>query len=192
MTIENTNYIVIDIETVPIRLDEQYFELSEKEKLSMLNPIESKIIAIGLGHNDKIKIYHGDEKVLLLKFWSELEQRENIKIVGFNVLNFDLPFIVSRSLINDIKIKPLTLKNDVIDIRDNINCFKYGQVRGRLKEYAKLLNIETLDIQGDCVAKLVYDNNMTDLIEYLKKDIEITNIIYKKCCELNIDKIKRW
>ena len=95
------------------------------------------------------------------------------------------------SLINDIRIKPLTLKSDVIDIRDSINCFKTSHTRGKLKEYAKLLNIEILDIQGDCVAKLVYDNNMNDLIEYLKKDIEITNIIYNKCCELNIDKIKR-
>lgn len=184
--------IIVDIETAPIVLNEDYFSLSDSDKLKKLNPIESRIVAIGVRCNNTNFIYGGDftEIEILEKFWNLCSG--DVVMVGFNIVDFDLPFIVARSLINNVKITPINLKSDVIDIRQNINCFKYGNVRGKLKEYAQVIGLEILETTGNDVAKLVYDDNYSDLHKYLIKDIEITDALYKRCKELNILQIRRW
>ncbi len=183
----------VDIETCPINLSPEYFELSDVEKLKLLNPIESRIVAIGIRYVNSNIIFSCEkftEREMLEKFWEYFQYP--FQMIGFNIVSFDLPFIVSRSLINDVKIVPINLKNDIIDIRDNINCFKYGQVRGKLKEYAQLLGLEVLETKGSDVAELIFKSKYKTLNKYLCRDIEITESIYLKCKELNILKIKRW
>ncbi len=41
------NEIILDIEVAPIKY-EGYFELDNESKLKLLNPIDSKIVAIGI------------------------------------------------------------------------------------------------------------------------------------------------
>jgi hypothetical protein len=187
-------YIIIDIETIPVELEE-YLKKNEEERKKLLNPIDSKIIAIGIKkEGEESKVLIGDnESEILSKFWNEIERAKtsNIKIVGFNIKDFDIPFIVTRSFINNIEIVPFMLK-EILDIREKISAYKFGNVRGKLKEFADFLAIEKHEIDGSMIADEYRLGNLEKIGEYLKKDLEITEAVYHRIVRLKIDKIDRW
>ena len=122
------SYFVVDVETCPIDLDGYFLLETDEEKIKKLNPIDSKIIAIGIRNRGESKIFSGDEKDILTKFWSEWKKLKygspSILLVGFNVTNFDIPFIVARSFINNIEIVPFSLKS-VLDVKEKINAMQF-------------------------------------------------------------------
>ncbi len=188
-------HFIVDVETCPISL-EGYFELGEDEKKERLNPIDSRIVAIGIrkdGRNDIIM--NKDEKQMLVDFWSKWRKFKDedrfVKIVGFNILNFDLPFIVMRSFINDVAIFPFTLK-EVVELRDKINAYKPGRRRGRLKEFAQLMGFEIMDASGEDIAELWRDEKRDIIKEYLGKDLEFTDAMYGRAVRTRIIEIERW
>ncbi|MAF50649.1 MAG: hypothetical protein CMH64_01025 [Nanoarchaeota archaeon] len=188
------DYFVVDIETCPNNL-ENYNELDEENKLKLLNPIDSKIVAIGIRRNNENKILMGEEKEILKEFWEEWgkikRENANCVTVGFNINHFDLPFIVSRSFIHNVEIVPFVLKL-IIDLREKINAYRYGKTRGKLSDYGKLLNLKVLDMDGSMVSKLCEENNMEKLKEYLINDLEITDEMFKRVRDTNIIHINRW
>ena len=192
----STNYFIIDIEVCPIKL-EKYEELGEEERLKLLNPIDSKVIAIGIRHLGQNKIFFSEnEKEMLGEFWKEWEKLKQIdqystQIVGFNICNFDLPFLVSRSLINNVTISPFLLKS-IIDLREKINAYRYGKTRGKLKDYALLLGLDTENMDGGEVAKVCIQKDWEKLKKYLAKDLEITDELYKRARDTRILEINRW
>ena len=189
------DYFVIDIETCPIDLEE-YNKLEEEEKVKKLNPIDSKIIAIGLRHKNEDKIFlDEDEGKVLKEFWEEWKriktENPNTHIVGFNVNNFDLPFIVTRSFLHDIEIVPFTLKH-ILDVREKLNAYRYGKSKGKLSDYGKMMNLELLNLEGSDVARLCSEKDYETLRTYLKKDLEITEEVFKRIVKLNIVHINKW
>jgi uncharacterized protein len=189
------DYFVMDIETCPLNMEE-YDSLDEEEKLKKLNPIDSKIIAIGIRYDKEDKIFlDEDEKKLLTSFWEEWkkikEDNPNMTIVGFNINNFDMPFLVSRSFINNVEIVPFTLKY-ILDVREKLNAYRYGKTKGKLSDYGKAMNLELLDMEGSDVARLCKEKDWETLTTYLKKDLEITDEIFKRLKETNIIHINKW
>lgn len=184
------SYFVIDIETVPLTTS-----TSEEERLEKLNPIDSRIVAIGIRHQGKNYVFSGEEKQLLQDAWSCWNSitKENrfTKIIGFNVASFDLPFMTARSFILGVPIVPFVLKN-VIDIRDKINAYRYGPSRGKLKEFAQLLKLPVLDVDGGDVDTLWHEQKHDLLKQYLENDIEITDAMYQRLCDLKIADIQKW
>ena len=188
-------YIVIDIEVCPVKL-EGYPELTETEKKKLLNPIDSCVVAIGLRYNSKnIIIQSSDEKKMLTEFWAELKSflkgNSQRKITGFNIKDFDLPFLVTRSFIRNIEIHPFILKG-VVDLRDQLSAFRYGPVRGKLKEFGEFLGIELHEMDGSQVAEECLRGNFPKIKEYLAKDLEITEKILERAISTKIIDIKRW
>jgi uncharacterized protein YprB with RNaseH-like and TPR domain len=192
----SNDYFILDIETRPLDLD-YYLKLKEEDALKLLNPIDSKIVAIGIRHNSKDVIYldDDDEKKILDSFWTawrELKKYNvHVQAVGFNVKNFDLPFLTARSFIHKSVIAPFLVKN-IIDIREKISAYRYGETRGKLKDFAKLIGLDILDIDGGDIAKHCRDKRYDDIRRYLAKDLEITDEIYKRLVETNIIQIERW
>ena len=189
------DYIVVDIETVPIDR-EMHGKQTEEERKKFLNPIDSRIVAIGMKRHAKepIVLIGGDEAELLSGFWKEIAKNKGTptKIVGFNIKEFDIPFIVTRSFIKNVEIVPFLLK-EIMEIREKLAAYKYGQTRGKLKEYAELLNIETIGgMDGSHVAELYWKGETKKIEDYLKKDLEITEALYQRLMRLKIDKIERW
>jgi len=188
-------YIIIDIETCPVDL-EAAKALSEDERLKLINPIDSKIIAIGLRHADKNQVFIGqNEKKILEEFWEEfavIRKGGFIPIVGFNIKQFDLPCLTTRSFINGVIIPRLNLKNDIVDLKGLISAFRWGHTRGKLKEFAQLIGLETSSFNGSNVAKLWDERKIDELKSYLCKDLEITDGLYKRAEETNILNIRRW
>ncbi|MBI2668061.1 ribonuclease H-like domain-containing protein [Candidatus Woesearchaeota archaeon] len=189
------NYFIIDIETCPLNIEE-YLSLEEEERTKLLNPIDSKIIALGIRYkNQNIIFMDEDENKILKEFWSEWkrikdEDKNNI-VVGFNLNNFDLSFITSRSFINNVQIAPFNIKL-TMDLREKINAYRYGKTRGRLVDYGRLLGLEISDVDGSRIAELCKEKNWEKLRGYLAGDLEITEQLLKRVKETNIINITRW
>src|ERR1700694_4988358 len=106
--------IIVDVETCPIDT-EQAQQLDEEARQNLANPIDSRIVAIGLRHAGISTIWcNMDEREMLEQFWAKLQDIKRnalaARIVGFNITQFDMPFIVKRSFIHDVAIRPFTLK----------------------------------------------------------------------------------
>ena len=189
------NYVIVDIESCPIKL-ELYKNLYEEERRKLLNPIDSKIIAIGTRCLEKNEIFCSEnEKEILESFWKEWikikQLNRNTQMCGFNILNFDIPFLVTRSLINNVIISPFLLKS-IIDLREKINAYRYGETRGKLKEFALFLGLNVEDIDGKEIADLCIDKNWDKLKKYLANDLVITDELYKRVRDTKILEINKW
>lgn len=189
------DYLVLDIETCPVELD-GYAELSEEQRKKLINPIDSRIVAIGVRYNSKTIVFQStDEKAMLSEFWSELREirkkKPATRIVGFNVKDFDLPVLVTRSFITETEIHPFKL-NEVIDLREKLAAYKFGHTRGKLKEYGKFLGIELHEMDGSDVAQACIEKKFEKIKEYLGKDLEITDAMMKRLVKTRIVEIERW
>lgn len=196
------NYLYLDIETCPID-QELYDSLPDDEsRLKLLNPIDSKIVAVGLKFSDSkdtIILQEDDEKKLLKEMWRTIEKlRGNgtaLRIVGFNILDFDMPFIIARCFINKVSVLPIS-GNEIIDLRDQVSFFRAGRTRGRLKDFGKAMGIVLDENEGSDIARLCFQEDKQDgkkqIDKYLRKDIELTEAMHKQVMELGIDKLRRY
>jgi hypothetical protein len=193
------NYLYLDIETVPVDKD-KHQSYDEEERKKLINPIDSKIIAIGLKStiDNKIIILQKDnEKEMLEEFWkifSDFRNNNGLtnRVVGFNIKSFDISFIVTRSFFNNVPIVPFVLK-EIIDIRDQVTCFKRGPTRGTLKEFGEAIGVILVeDMDGSKVAETYWSGNIELIKTYLAKDIELTEKVHQKIMELGLDKIREW
>jgi len=63
-----------------------------------LSATTGQVLAIGIQRGDKAAIFQGDEPTILIGFWKKyLACRPQIKLVGCNIFDFDLPFLIRRS-----------------------------------------------------------------------------------------------
>jgi hypothetical protein len=193
------NYLYLDIETVPVDKD-KHQSYDEEERKKLINPIDSKIIAIGLKStiDNKIIILQKDnEKEMLEEFWkifSDFRNNNGLtnRVVGFNIKSFDISFIVTRSFFNNVPIVPFVLK-EIIDVRDQVTCFKRGPTRGTLKEFGEAIGVILVeDMDGSKVAETYWSGNIELIKTYLAKDIELTEKVHQKIMELGLDKIREW
>ncbi len=186
---EIRDYLILDVESCPNNL-KGYDTLSEEDKLKLLNPIDSRIVALGVRHKgEDTIILAGDEKKMLEEFWILWKKKmmgdPTLKVVGFNIKEFDIPFIVTRSFINDVEVFPFTL-NKIIDIREKISAYRWGRTRGRLKEYAALIGVEDLGIDGSDVAGLCAKGEFETLRKYLLNDLLITDKMFQRLLKTKI------
>lgn len=92
-------------------------DLAEKREKFALSPITGKVICVGFmseGNvpfltSESIKVFKTDncsEKELLEKVWQEFESilSNNDKVISFNGLLFDIPFLIQRSLLLGIPV----------------------------------------------------------------------------------------
>ncbi|MCX6799473.1 MAG: ribonuclease H-like domain-containing protein [Candidatus Diapherotrites archaeon] len=190
-------FFCVDVETCPVDREE-WLKLGEEERKRLLNPIDSRIVAIGVKEEGKeaVVLLDESEKKMLEEFWGMLAEFKKSgyagKIVGFNLKNFDLPVLVTRSFIHNVRVVPFLLK-EIVDLRESLSVFKYGHVRGKLKEYAAFIGIKAMDgMDGSKVAEACWKGETKKIAEYLKKDLEITEEIYKRAKSLRITEIQRW
>jgi DNA polymerase elongation subunit (family B) len=129
-----------------------------------LDPITGQVLAIGY-MNDCNKVIDSDpsEAVLIDRFWRKIEKVAAAKrsIVGHNILKFDLPFLVRRSWILDVRIPEFVFAGQRIsdqiftDTMKVWSCGEYGSFVG-LDCLAKALGVgEKLpDVSGADFARL--------------------------------------
>ena len=153
-----------------------------------LDPLTGRVIAIGMvladGHQDYdegefVIIGHDDEARTLTEFW-ELVRGDMGRInplIGFNIGNFDLPFLIRRSWKHRIAV-PFGIRrgrywsDQVVDLRD---AWQLGdrQARGSLDSIAKHLGVGAKNGDGKAFAEL-WQTNRQQAEAYLRNDIELT------------------
>lgn len=187
------DYIIVDVESVPLDY-ETYKKETEEERKKYFNPILSKIVAIGIRHDSKnvLHISVDDERSILDAFWETWHSlnANHCAIVGFNILEFDMPMLVGRSFVNNVEVVPFT-QRELIDLRVKLAAFKWNP-KGTLKEYAKLIGLELSEFDGSMVADLVATGRLDELRGYLERDLELTDAVFKRAEKLNILKIEKW
>lgn len=124
----------------------------------------------------------GDEKDILTKFWQVAAGVD--LFVGHNVMEFDLPFIIKRSIIH--KIKPSVKinfakyrSNPIFDTMKEWDSWGYKQATS-LDTLAKIFDLPTSkgEMDGSQVAQAFLDGRITDICNYCQRDVELTRQIY--------------
>ena len=149
-----------------------------------LDPITGRVIAIGVLADGQradsfFIIGHDDEARMLTEFW-ELVRGEMGRIhalIGFNIFNFDLPFLIRRSWKHRVPV-PFGLRrgrywcDQLVDLRD---AWQLGdrQAKGSLDAIARHLGVGAKNGDGKAFAEL-WRTDRKSAEAYLRNDVELT------------------
>ena len=147
-----------------------------------LDLLTGRVIAIGMLDLETDKFFiigHDDEARTLTEFWeaSQGEMGRLNSMLGFNIFNFDLPFLIRRSWKHRIAV-PLGLRrgrywsDQVVDLRDG---WQLGdrQAKGSLDSIAKHLGVGAKNGDGKAFAEL-WQSDRKKAEAYLRNDIDLT------------------
>jgi predicted PolB exonuclease-like 3'-5' exonuclease len=209
MSKEN-NYLVLDIETIPQDNPNPYIlEAYQKkwDKLDISKKEEQiqadKSLEIGLSKifcicmkpagESIISIQEDNEKNMLENFWNEMCNHTDKKLVTFNGIKFDVPYILNKSLIHKIPHFPLPMRRwdftKHFDTRmwlTNWNDYGFGSMR----VWCELMGIPFDKELADSMKVLEWFNaGMKELIvEHCNQDINMTEGLYlhiRECLDFN-------
>lgn len=132
------------------------------------------------------------EKEIISKFFQEIAfYRKNVTLVGFNVRNFDLPFIVTRALKNNLsvpfyvyeylqgvkKYEDKNVTKRIIDLMPVATSFKYGE-RISLNNVCKFFGLgEKSETVGKQFYQVLSEDRET-AYNYAANDIVLTSKLY--------------
>ena len=191
--------LFLDIETardssIP---DELYnAAILKNENQYMFLPAYNKIIALCIGWINKewvfsVKSLEWDEREMLEKFFSFIDR---YVIIGYNVLQFDLPFIIHRAMHYGLRIpdclrtfwkKPWEI-NNVIDLMQVSKSF--GLRYYSLNDMCLLLGIASPKdgMDGSQIQQAYDDGKLDDIVHYCMADIVATKNLFDKFVTLNL------
>ena len=115
-------------------------------------------------------------------FWNAVDTEDSI--TGFNIEEFDLPFLCKRSLVNRVKIKALKTQ----DMRKIINSFficYQKQIEGKMHDWADLLNIPYETENGIMMLRYFENRNWEKIVAHCSEDVKVEYQIWKILKELN-------
>lgn len=199
---------IIDIETVPIV--DSYYELGKKgmeiwqKWMGEVVPVElpklyiekasfypefAKVVCVCISEydpsgqinlfNEKIEPFCGNNEIEILKALAPL-LNSNVVLAGHNILNFDIPFLLKRYVMNGL---PIPSSIDIAGLPpwkvfhiDTMKLWKVGD------NYAKNISLDDLcfflgvpspkgDMDGSQVAKMAIDGQYDRIGRYCQKDI---------------------
>ncbi|MEM4182189.1 MAG: ribonuclease H-like domain-containing protein [Candidatus Pacearchaeota archaeon] len=154
-----------------------------------LNPITDSIICIGLLYKNEEKIFYAktkeQEQEILRNFLNFVSNKKVLSYVGFNVF-FDYAFIRYRSLIHDVPVRNVFLK----DLRSSVlsGYIEFMKTKGTtLYEITESLNYHggTQEHIANFEIPKLYAENKHDLIkEHLRDDLYRTKFLFDKLLNL--------
>ena len=145
-----------------------------------LDPDYGEITTIGFATrpDGEITVLHGSESQMLKDFWTALESCAG-RCVGYNILSFDLPYLLRRSMAHAVTVPYLNLaKYRTEPVTDLMGIlYNWGPAKG-LKQVARLygLPVACPEINGAMVGSLPLDK----IIEYQVSDVKLTIALWKR------------
>lgn len=144
-----------------------------------------RIFCIGYAVDSQpVECLSGDEKKMLQDFW-QIAKNEHL-FIGHNVMDFDFRFIYKRSIILGVRpTKDLSFARYRSDpIFDTMKEWeKWGSQGASLHKLALALGIESsksYGIDGSQVYDFFLAGKTTEIIDYCKRDVEVTRKIYNR------------
>ena len=155
-------------------------------RASALSGNFGRIFCIGYALDDKpSQIIKGEEGNILSQWWEIAASAT--KFVGHNIINFDIPFLYKRSIVN--KCSPtqlLPIKNfeteNIYDTDKQWNRWVY-QSSIKLHHLALALGLPSSKengIDGSQVYDFYLKGQHQQIYDYCKRDVELTRKIYKR------------
>lgn len=204
----NNSYIVLDLETVPDTMpddlkpscalgnlvDPVKIAAKQKEwgedgqvKRMSLSPAMNKIVSLQMWWDDCLIDFKGDEVGKLCDFWNVLSGVHGPPpdlIVGYNLINFDLPTILMRSMLLGIKpSRELPLrkysKEPIFDVMQELAYWNPENWKG-LDWWAKRLGVGETIGSGADIYKLWKDGKQEEIDTHCRRDVELTRDIYER------------
>jgi len=155
-----------------------------------LNPISDRIIAIGVLNVEQdipAILYGENEKQILTQFWNAVKNSD--ELLTFNGDGFDIPFIIVRSLINNVKICENFNKIKITDIRKVVNSFfiSYNKFsKGTLRNWAEILGITPETHNGGEMSELYLKKNWSEIKKHNEEDLFILKQLYIRCINCGV------
>jgi len=202
-TLPQLKYMSIDVETVA---SSEAKPNPKKDQIIMIGlafspPFKDKkslvLVAKPIKVESKLVMFFSGEKEMLEEFVRIVDQYDPDILVGYNINNFDLPYLLERMTANNInkiigrcKKKPATTKRlglkyrnsvvgrVVVDVYELIKEY-IGKGLLRLKRYGlgdvakEMLGEGKVDISHSEIVKYWNGQNLEKLIEYNRKDAEL-------------------
>ncbi len=164
----------------PAKVEEEY-------RKTALEGLQGRILCIGYlredGHGETEGVISGDERYILTAFW-ELAGDVDL-FVGFNVLDFDLKFIIQRSIINGVRpsrtISFARFRSEpVYDVMWEWE--HWGNKRISLDRLAQALGIVSPKdgIDGSKVYDYYKEGRTKEIYDYCLRDVRATREIYRR------------
>jgi predicted PolB exonuclease-like 3'-5' exonuclease len=186
---------------LPLEINDEYimrYLMDKKltDNVRSLDPNYSKIILIGAKYENEFKLFTGEEKEILNEFWNFIKDKEII--VTHNGYKFDVPFIIIRSIINNVKISKEINLNPWNMLKSNhldtMMIFSQNVfANARLRILAKLNKIEFEDegVTGKDIERLFKEENFELIKEHCKKDIEILEKLFNLKCKDYVENLRK-
>lgn len=208
----NRRTITIDIETLPA-LEGTEIPLTEKEKSdeqkaldafrkTSLNGDFGRVLCIGysderadgtrkmgiLGWDRESRSLHVDEQQMLKQFWALMRgfDPRNDRLVGHNIFDFDLRFLLKRSIIN--RVRPTVelsfaryRSKPIFDTMCEWDCWNLTS-KISLDKLASALSLPTSksdEVNGSRIFELFNEGRHREIRDYCLQDVRLTRQIYK-------------
>lgn len=151
------------------------------------------VIGFETGDGGPMAAYGLDEPEVLREFNQMLDAEiersmfSATRVVGHNLINFDLRFLLQRYIVNGIRPHPIinvaaNAKSWADNVYDTMTQFSgYGKTIS-LDKLCKALGVPTpkSDIDGSMVGKYVADGRIDEVVAYCKKDVAATKAVYRR------------
>lgn len=162
---------------------EKRAEFLEKAALS---PFSGRILAIGWREMEShfyknISDDDVDESYIIKEFWQMIKSDMPI-LIGHNIRNFDIPFIVRRGWKYGISPAPGYLDKFTKNIIDTMEVFAAGEWgnKSSLNDISKFFGLGEKTGAGDDFAKWWRGGERERAIEYLNKDLILTQQVAQR------------
>lgn len=186
-------------ETLERKRDEAEARYEERfREMAALSPITGRVLAIGYKCRDVVTFEEGQvigaEVAILRGFWSVFSDvREfGCSLIGFNISNFDVPFLVRRSWLLNVEVPRGVfvrgrLCDTFVDLYDLWKCgsrfSEPSHVNSKLDTIARFFGLpgKPDGITGADFHRLYADPTTRDQArEYLRNDLTITYEVAKR------------
>lgn len=150
------------------------------------------VLAVGVfdGRDSEIGMIVGDEFDILSETWQLFNEHKKTKIIGFNSISFDLPFLIRRSWIHGIDV-PQWVRPDryfdrcFVDLRDTwLIGQRWGDCPSSLDFVCRTLGLgaKLEGVTGADFARLWNgsEEEKQQAMEYLFRDVEITRKVARR------------
>lgn len=199
--------ITIDIETLPVSEPFEsrlFWETEEQYRKTACDAALGRILCIGYSEQNETGtiISHGcfgwreatqdfepDEKMILAEFWQFIRSF-NLNgdiIIGHNILDFDLPFIMQRSF--TCGVRPTVdfffskyRRAPIFDTMRVWDCWKWGNSTS-LKKLAYALGLECPKaggITGENIYDAYLEGRFEEIYRYCMRDVKVTRNVWRK------------
>lgn len=143
-----------------------------------------RLLCIGYAFDDgPVEALVGDEREMLVRFWELAREAE--LFVGHNVMEFDLPFIYQRSIVQGVRpsVKLSFARYRSSPIYDTMKEWvQWGRHSVGLEHLALALGIPTPKegIDGSQVFEFYKAGRLDEIVDYCKRDVATTRAVYKR------------